>query len=244
MKKRLTNEEFIFKARIIHGEKYDYSLVNYINGNTKVKIICTIHGIFEQYVKNHLYEKCSCPKCGSANTGKKRLNIDDFINRALKIHNDKYDYSNVIYLSYHQKVKISCRIHGEFEQSPDNHLRGNGCPKCKSSKGEILINNILTENKIKFISQMKFDDCKNKRKLPFDFYLFNNNICIEYDGEQHFKSKSNFGGDENFNKIKINDGIKTKYCLDNNIDLIRISYIEKEVENYLISEINSIIIKK
>ena len=218
-----TKEEFISKANDVHNYKYDYSLVEYNGNKTKVKIICKEHGEFAQNPNNHLNGN-GCPKCG----GTERLTTEEFISKANEVHNYKYDYRWVEYNGARSKVKIICKEHGEFRQTPDNHLNGKGCPKCNSSKGELIIEKYLIKNNINYESQKRFKDCKNKRPLPFDFYLTDYNICIEYDGEQHFKSKSIWGGEEELNLIKIKDNIKTEYCEDNGIKLIRIPYWEKD----------------
>jgi hypothetical protein len=128
--RRLTTEEFVKKSKIIHGDKYDYSLVEYKNAKTKVKIICPIHGVFEQTPDNHLQEK-GCPECRYIKSGnKKRLTIEDFINRSNNIHDNKYDYSLVKYKGWTTKIKIICPVHGIFEQTPGSHLSGRGCVKC------------------------------------------------------------------------------------------------------------------
>jgi len=123
--KRLTTEQFIEKAKAVHGDKYDYSLVDYKNAKTKVKIICSIHGVFEQIPYNHLQGK----KCFECN-GSKKTTTKQFIEKAKVIHGDKYDYRQVKYNNRHNKVKIVCPEHGPFEQTPGCHLNGNGCPKC------------------------------------------------------------------------------------------------------------------
>ena len=124
---KLTKEQFINNAIIIHGDKYDYSKVDYINNNTKVKILCKIHGEFNQTPHAHKSGQ-GCPKC--LGTFNKTLTKDEFINKAIIIHGDKYDYSKVDYINNNTKVKILCKIHGEFEQIPYNHLKSNGCKKC------------------------------------------------------------------------------------------------------------------
>lgn len=137
------------------------------------------------------------------------------------------------------KIKIICPKHGIFEQSAYIHISGSGCPKCKSSKGEIEIQKYLYDNNIKYEYQKIFKDCKLKTYLPFDFYLFEHNICIEYDGEQHFKPIEYFGGYNAFNDLKIKDQLKTEYCEINKIKLIRISYIDiKNIKKILKEKIN------
>jgi len=129
--KRKTIKEFIIDAKSIHDDKYDYSLVEYKNSGTKVKIICPVHGIFEQRPRDHLSKKCGCPECGTIRTAyHKRLTMEKFIKKAKMIHGDKYDYSLVVYKNYGTKVKIICPVHGIFKQTPDHHLKGSGCSKC------------------------------------------------------------------------------------------------------------------
>ena len=212
---------FILKSKNIHGNKYDYSLVNYVNNKTKVKIICPIHGEFEQIPNGHL-SGYGCSKC----TNKFKLNTTIFIEKSKNIHGDKYDYSLVNYINQRIKIKIICPIHGEFEQQPNKHLKGCGCKKCSESKGERMIRQYLEDNNIEYLPQHKFNNCKYKNELPFDFYLPDYNICIEYNGAQHYKPVKYWGGIDTLNKIKIRDKIKKKYCLYNNIKLITIRYNE------------------
>ena len=109
-----------------------------------------------------------------------------------------------------------------FEQKPKDHIHGKqGCPSCKLSKGEKEIKNFLINNNIKFEEQKKLKNCIDKRHLKFDFYLTDHNICIEYDGEQHSRLVKFYGGIEGYNNRQRRDKIKTDYCLDNNIKLIR-----------------------
>lgn len=128
MSKRLTTEGFIEKAKKLHDNKYDYSKAEYVNTNTKVCIICPEHGEFWQTPSNHLQGK-GCPKCKGKNK-----TTEEFIEKANIIHNNKYDYSKVEYKSNRTKVCIICPEHGEFWQTPHEHLHGCGCPKCKNIK--------------------------------------------------------------------------------------------------------------
>ena len=118
-------EEFIKRAIEIHGNRYDYSEAVYINAKEKVKIICKEHGRFEQLPKSHLH-KAGCSKCA----GVGQLNTEEFITKAIKIHGDRYDYSEVVYVKAKEKVKIICKTHGVFVQNPAEHLIGRGCSKC------------------------------------------------------------------------------------------------------------------
>ena len=212
------NRTFIDKAKKIHGDKYDYSKVKYSNSKHKITIVCFEHGEFKQTPNNHLQGK-GCSKCG----GTKKLTTEEFIEKAKLVHDNLFEYSKVNYLRNNLKVKITCSIHGIFEQQPDSHLQGIGCPICSASKGEILVSNFLIKNGIFFKPQHKFPKCKHKRLLAFDFYLPDHNMCIEYDGLQHYKSVKYFGGDVRFEDQKIKDNIKNDFCLNNNIKLIRIN---------------------
>ena len=133
---RVTTEDFIQKAKKVHGDKYVYNEVDYINNYTKICIICPEHGEFWQVPKNHLNGK-GCPKCANVKKNKDNTKTsEDFILDAKKVHGDKYDYSKVTYTNNHAKVCIICPEHGEFWQTPSNHLNGKGCGKCaKNLKG-------------------------------------------------------------------------------------------------------------
>ena len=121
---------FIDKAKKVHGDKYDYSKVEYMDNHTKVCIVCPTHGEFFQTPHNHLKGR-GCPKCANETRRLKHVsNTESFIAKAKKVHGDKYDYSRVEYVNNHTKVCIICREHGEFFQTPSNHLKGKGCNKC------------------------------------------------------------------------------------------------------------------
>jgi len=130
---RHTNHQFIKKAKSVHGGKYDYSLVEYKNNRTKVKIICPIHGVFEQTPNHHLQGK-GCKKCGVINrSNKRKKSTEQFIIDAYCVHGDRYNYKLVEYKNRNTKVNIICPIHGVFEQRPYHHLQGKGCKKCHTS---------------------------------------------------------------------------------------------------------------
>jgi very-short-patch-repair endonuclease len=223
--KLLTTDDFIKKCKEKYGEKYDYSLVNYIDSHSKVKIICTLHGIFLQNPSNHLNQKNGCPECFSKN---KPSNTNNFIYNSKIAHGDRYDYSLVDYEKAKNTVIIVCKSHGQFSQSPTHHLSGQGCPICKSSKGENEIFKILIKKFIKFKHHLKLE----KSRLEFDFYLPELNIAIEYDGIQHFTPVKHFGGIKALKEQKRRDSEKDQYCINNNIKLLRIPYYEN-VELFL-----------
>lgn len=135
--KRLTTEQFIERATEVHNGKYDYSKVEYKNAQTKVVIICPIHGEFLQSAYGHL-EGRGCPICGIESSKKKQAHTkDEFVMNAIKVHGDKYDYSRINYINNYTKVCIVCPEHGEFWQSPSHHLQGSGCPLCGEGKRHI-----------------------------------------------------------------------------------------------------------
>ena len=136
---QITKEKFIQQAKEIHGNKYDYNLVNYINTKTKVKIICPVHGEFMKSPNEHISGKSGCPICSKKIQSEKKHILfkktkEKFIQQAKKIHGDKYDYNLVDYINTNTKVKIICPIHGEFTQTPKHHLDGSSCPECAKIK--------------------------------------------------------------------------------------------------------------
>ena len=243
-----TTEEFIKKAKEVHGDKYDYSLVDYKGICEKVKIICPTHGIFEQFPNNHINQKQGCPVCKrkeslQKRTGKtKKLTTEEFIKKAKEIHGDKYDYSLVDYKNSHIKVKIICPIHGIFEQTPNNHLNGQDCPSCKISNGEKEIAKWLDKNgfKNKYKKEYYFDNfkSKNNKYFRYDFYIPLKNLLIEYNGIQHYKPSEYFGGQNSFLLRKHYDWLKRKYARDNGYKLLTIPYWDyKIIEEILEKEI-------
>jgi len=126
--------DFIEKANKIHYNKFNYSKVNYINCKLKVCVICKIHGEFYISPDSHI-RGTGCNKCGiDSSIQKQSSNTNEFIEKASKIHGDKYNYSQVIYKRALDKVIIICKIHGKFLQASSSHLAGHGCPKCATNK--------------------------------------------------------------------------------------------------------------
>ena len=130
-----TTEQFIEEAKLIHGDKYNYSLVNYKNNRTKIIIICSIHGKFLQTPNAHL-KGCGCQVCNKSKQGRKPKTTDQFIKEATKVHNNKYNYALVKYKNSQTKIRIICFAHGEFLQTPNAHLSGRGCPNCYLDKNK------------------------------------------------------------------------------------------------------------
>ena len=221
----LTNYEFIKIAKEIHGDKYKYTLVDYKNSKSKIKITCPLHGEFECRASHHS-SGTGCPKCST----KHSHSTEEFIEIANNVHGNKYDYHKSNYINSKNKITITCKKHGEFKQNASSHINNSrGCSICVESVGEINVRKFLTKNSIEFVSQKKFKDCINidtNRKLSFDFYLPKHNICIEYQGKQHFVPVKKWGGKNNLEKIKKRDEIKRIYCKKNNIILLEIKYSE------------------
>jgi hypothetical protein len=229
-------EQFILRSKAIHDNKYDYSLSVYKNNRTKIKIICPQHGYFFQTPNCHL--RHGCHKCG----GTKKLTQCEFLSAAKKKHNNRYDYTLVSYVNISTKIIIICKLHGEFSQTPNRHLQGDGCPKCNMSKGELKIKEYLDKNKFYYEQQFKFDSCANKRKLPFDFLVrVNSSIyLIEYNGQQHYElvnfTKNLLRAKAKFEKTKHHDAVKRKWCEVNSIPLLVIPYFnEAKIEKILAS---------
>ena len=221
--KKSNTEEFIKKAKKVHGNKYDYSKVNYVGNKIEVTIICPEHGEFEQTPKGHLRGQ-GCPKCN----GGVVQTTEEFIKKAKEIHGDKYDYSKVNYINMRTKVVIICPEHGEFEQRPRRHLIGDGCPKCCSSTLENYIRSILDKYNIKYIEQKTWDWLVFNNSQWVDFYLPECNCCIECQGIQHFISVPFFDQYESLEKRLKRDSNKQKLCLEHGI---RIYYFSDIIKN-------------
>lgn len=240
-KSKSLTEEFIKQGQLKHGyKKYDYSKAIYLNNKTKVTIGCKLHGWTHQFPNGHL-KGVGCAKCANEETAKQnRKDITYFLEKAKEVHGKKYSYKQTTFVRMRNLTTIICKKHGEFQQAAYAHLRGQGCPKCKESQGERIIRVFLETHKLKYVYQKKFEDCKNQSYLFFDFYLPKQNLLIEYDGEQHFKTTrgNTFGGEVGFEKRKINDAIKTTYAKTKNIKLLRINFRQlKDIEQILTQEL-------
>lgn len=127
-------KEFIQKANVVHKNKYDYSKSDYIDARTKISIVCPIHGEFVKKPNNH-FSGQGCPECSKEYANKLiSSNTEEFVQKSNKLHERAYDYSNVQYKNEHTKVIITCKTHGDFLQTPGNHLHSRGCPKCGKEK--------------------------------------------------------------------------------------------------------------
>lgn len=213
---------FAERANQVHSNKYDYSKSFYRGATEKVEIICPIHGSFFQTPNNHINCKQGCPKCSHPSYAK---STEEFIEQAVRIHKDKYNYSKSVYINSFTPVVVACPIHGDFEQLPNNHLKGCGCPKCNESHGEKAVREYLESLNLDYIAQYKITLSNNKIAY-IDFYLPDYNMFIEYNGEQHYVPIKHFGGQIRHNKQKERDILVREYCLSHLITLIEIPYNE------------------
>ena len=211
---QLDTGSFIEKAKVIHDDKYDYSKVDYKNADTQIIIICREHGEFSQIPDFHINRKCGCPKCSN----NVKLDISEFIEKAEKIHGNKYHYSKVDYLNNYTRIIIICKKHGEFLQKPFVHLLSHGCPSC-INKTEYKFYEKIKEIYPIIKRQYKVEWCKNKLCLPFDFVIEELKIIIELDGEQHFTQVSNWTSPET--QIE-KDKFKTDCANQNGFSVIRL----------------------
>ena len=187
-KRRLTIDEVIKSFKKVHGDKYDYSLITeYKNNSQKLPIICPDHGLFWMSHNNHVAGK-DCPVCGKKKLvdfhKSRRLSNEEVKKRIIAAHGDKYIIPDDMgYTCNMSKIKLICPKHGEFYSCACNVWSGHGCPKCNSSKLEESVREFLTANNIKFKEQY-WDKWLVRQHL--DFYLPDQNIAIECQGEQHF----------------------------------------------------------
>lgn len=229
--RRVTSQEFFSRAILIHGNKYDYSKAIYKGMEEYIILKCNRCGLeFRALPKKHIYDKSGCPHCGKIRNTRghlaRRLSREEFIEKANIKWNNKYDYSKVVYKGTNIKVEIKCPCGNAFWQTPHNHLLGfNGCESCRSnSLGEEKIAKLLKEANIDFFRNQHF---KKTGLLSYDFYLPKLNVCIEYNGIQHYKFCSHFHKNlHDFHKQKHHDWLKRKYCLENGIKLISIKFDE------------------
>ena len=215
-------------------ESKDYKLISnedeYNNVNSYIKLECD---------KGHIYKTkfsvvlrgFGCPYCSN-------LKIDYYYVKEV-IEKEGYTVISDTYINNREKLDIKCPNGHIFKMSYNKFQYGCRCTVCSSSNGEQSIAKILYDKNIEYIPQYRFYDCKYNKTMPFDFYIPSINLCIEYDGIQHFEPVEFFGGETEYNKTKIHDQIKNDYCKNNNIKLIRIPYWEFDnIESILIKEIN------
>lgn len=227
-----TTESFVEKAKEVHGNKYDYSKVIYEFSNKKVNLVCIKHSDFFMTPNSHLSGQ-GCKKCGHEMLSKKfRRPITEFIEKANKVHDYKYNYSEVSYTNSTTKINIVCPIHGVFSQTPAGHLTGSGCWSCGSSKGEKFISRILKEKNINFIREFRLPEILHV-KYRYDFWLPDHNLLIEFHGGQHYFPVDYFGGEESFKQTKQRDIFKKMLAKETRRNLVVFNYKQFRNPRYL-----------
>lgn len=243
-------EEFKKKAKLVHGDKFDYS--NVFNAPhsayLKVEIKCPMHGVFEQEAGNHLLKRGhGCRECAKEAVNKKlkkKIDVEEFIFSSKKIFGDSmFDYSLVkedCYKNSRPIVTLICKIHGAFTVNAKDHLsqRGTRCKTCskKESYGEFLVRRALEELSITFIQQKTFVECINEitgRKFFFDFYLPSHNTIIEFDGEYHFIPQMFGSRNHSIDEIQKRDELKNDFCKANNLRMLRIHFSNRNPADIL-----------
>lgn len=157
-----TTSKFIEKAISVHGDKYDYKLSVYIDDDHKIAIICKIHGPYYQRKRNHI-NGAGCEECAKQSCA---LTTEEFIEKAVRIHGDKYDYTYSKYVGSFDNIKINCKMHGIFEQMPSNHLKGAGCKDCIISNSRSTIESFIEKANLKHSN--KYDYSKTEYATATD----------------------------------------------------------------------------
>ena len=247
-----TTEEWILKAAPVYNNRYDYSKVIYIDNKTPVTVSCPEHGEFYPLPNNHLKGVSGCPKCnGILKHNKYSKTTNQFIQDAQKIHGHLYNYNKVDYYNKETPVIIICEKHGEFLQSPNAHLSGAGCPKCKNKNQTLLFEKLSNSFKeLNFNYEFGIKWLEGQR---FDIYNSQFNFAVEYDGLQHYKLVEHFGGESYLKIIQERDILKNEKCIRNNCKLFRVKYNYTEsdyqelilnIKNYISNKDNFIPILK
>lgn len=218
MIKKTTND-FIKESKKIYGNRFDYTLTNYINSTTKVKLHDSITGkVYEQIPNLHLNKHTN-----------KSLTKESFIQSSMIISNYNYNYDNTYFKNLTTKCIINCYEHGDFEVKPYDHLNyGKICPYCDESNFSKKVSYFLNKKNICFTKQFKFKENSDINILPFDFYIPSIRMCIDFIPENSL----------NINQLKINDKIKNDYCENNYINILKIKYFEiDKINNILYNSI-------
>lgn len=232
-----------------HCKEKHYTLITNKNEFTDVKMqiryICPIHGEMSSSMDNMIRKGCGCSKCRDAFIGLTNILDVDYVEEYINnINNNvwinKSEYKN----STTHNIDILCGKckNKIFTTSFNNYKRAgvNQCFSCsnKASRGEELIASILNKYNIDFIPEYRFDDCRDKRSLPFDFYIPLYNLIIEFDGQHHYENHENWS---NFEITKKHDEIKNDYCYKKNINLLRIPYWDgNNLEEIILNKINEL----
>lgn len=201
------------------------------NTSTRIEFICIKCKHKWHTTPSHiLHNHRGCPECARRRVAEANTKSNEvFLQQVKDLHGDKV-IPLESYVKDNVKIKFRCNdCNHEWYASPSHILQGRSCPHCRQSHGERKIEQYLITNDIEYISQYKFDDCKNILGLPFDFVIKEDNkilAAIEFDGQQHYEPVDLFGGEENLKLVQFRDKIKNSYCKRNHIPLLRIPYTE------------------
>jgi predicted nucleic acid-binding Zn-ribbon protein len=231
--RRKTHEEYVEELHVKRRGEY-VVLDVYTRCNVKTKHRHENCGYEWEVVPNSILKGSGCPFCA----GMSRKTTEIYTREVLEKTKGDYEVLGE-YTSNRTMIKhrhVECGY--EWKVLPKSILKGVGCPKCAHSKGESRIVEYLESYKIKHIGEHKVKECRYKLPLPFDFAVFHadKEVFIEYDGEHHFSPVKSWGGDVAFKRTQRKDSIKTKYCADNGIPLIRIKYTEYDDIERILTE--------
>lgn len=231
---RKTHKEYVNELSIINQ---NIEVVDeYIGVTTPILHKCKIHNFEWLTTPASVLQGCGCPKClGEKIRNKLVKSHEQYMVELREVNQHIIPLEK--YISANKPILHKCSLDGnQWLTSPYKALQGYGCPQCNESKGENQVRSWLKNHSIVYEHQKKFDDCKDIKALPFDFYLPDYNTIIEYDGKQHFEPIEYFGGQDRYEYIIKHDKIKDEYCKNNGISLLRIPYfknVEEELNNFL-----------
>ena len=230
----LSNQEYIETLQSNNANVI--SMENYVNIKTPILHKCLIHNYEWKTSPASVLQGCGCPECGRQKISCKiKKTHKEYVNELKNVNPDIVVIEK--YIDSRTPILHKCLIHDyEWKNSPIHILSGTSCPLCHESRGERFTRQWLEDHNIRYEREKIFQDCKDEKPLPFDFYLPDFNLCIEYQGKQHYEPIDYFGGKENLSYVIKHDNIKEKYCKDNGITLLQIPYYkntEKMLNNFI-----------
>lgn len=234
---RFSQEEFESRVDEAHDGTIK-PLGKYVSMNKKMKFECQNCGNIWFALPTHIVRGVGCPECVDRWEGRRRT-TEEYKEEVRDIHGEDIKVLGE-YDNYKSKIRHKCNKCGYvFEAVPDSVLHGHGCQYCRKSKGEEIIEECMKNLDLDYDREVKFDGCKGKRKLPFDFAIYSNDDLIglvEHDGKPHYQPVDYFGGKEAFKQRIKHDHIKDQYALSHSIPLLRLNYMDRDngrIENKL-----------
>ena len=235
---RLNNQEIDKQMFELVKDEY-VRIGDYVNNSTKMLVKHNLCGNTYEVNWNNFHQGIRCPKCG----GTEKLNNREIDKRMFELTNGEYVRIGN-YVNTHTKILIKHNLcQNEYKVRWNSFYQGSRCPKCNESKGEKEISDILNSLNIKYTSQKRFPECKHKNTLPFDFYIHNkkSKLLIEFDGIQHFKPIEYFGGEDVLRDTQFRDKIKNDFAKEKGIPILRISYVEQDnIEQILTNKLKEL----